>query len=273
MKVSDLSRLSRRYYRHYAKPRRVGPRIFVLGASKTGTHTLAHMFDDKLRTGHEDDAERIIKAYLKANLSRDTSGLLRLLRTRDRIRNLKIDSSSVNVYVLKEILELFPDSKFILTVREPTIWLRSMLDHSMARPVSPTWQEFRTYRFGERAGHPVEEQALEQAGMYPVARYLDYWSYSVAMALDQTPQDRLLVVPTNDLGKRVAEIAAFCDLDSENTSPTSTHSYPNHFRSNLLQTLPAGYLEKLVEREVGDLARRIWPEWDPKQATEHALNS
>lgn len=258
--LKHLPAIFRKQMRHLSRPRRTGVRVYGLGASKTGTHTLSEMFEARIRCGHEADANRLIPRILHKAETGDAAPLHRFLRLRDALRGLKIDSSSVNAYLIDDLLALYPDSRFILTVRAPGPWLRSMVDHSVLRDPTEAWKRFRTWRFGPRSGHPPEEAALDDAGLYPIAAYLGYWRQSVGAALDTVPPEQLLVLRTEEIGPRAAEIAAFCGLEPD-LAPKTTHSYANSFRSGLLDGLEDDYLEALLERETGALARRALPGW------------
>ncbi|WP_143104199.1 sulfotransferase [Poseidonocella sedimentorum] len=249
--------------RQLSRPRRTGVRVYGLGASKTGTHTLSEMFDSRVRCGHEADANRLIPRILHKAETGDGAPLNRVLRLRDALRGLKIDSSSVNAYLIDELLALFPDSRFILTVRAPGLWLRSMVDHSVLHDPTEAWKRFRTWRFGPRSGHPPEEAALAAAGLYPISAYLGYWQQSVGAALDKVPPAQLLILRTEEIGPRAAEIAAFCGLEP-GPAPKTTHAYATRVRSGLLDGLEDSYLEGLLERETGPLARRALPGWSAK---------
>ena len=265
--LSHLPRILNKQLRHLTKPRRKGVRVFGLGASKTGTHTLAEMFEADIRGGHEADANRLIRLILHKVDTGDARPLHRFLKFRDMVRNLKIDSSSVNTYLIDDWLTLYPDSRFILTVRGPGSWLRSMVDHSVLRDPTPEWKRFRTYRFGENAGHPPQEAVLAQAGLYPLAAYLDYWRVSVGSAFDKIPEGQLLVVPTYQIGAMADEIAAFCGLEAA-SMPKTTHSYRNSFRSGLIEEIDPAYLAEVIDRDVGDLARRALPGWSVEKDLE-----
>jgi hypothetical protein len=258
--LSHFPKIFKKQLRHLTKPRRSGARVFGLGASKTGTHTLGEMFESHIRGGHEADANRLIRLILNKVDTGNPRPLHRFLKFRDIVRNLKIDSSSVNTYLLDDWLSLYPDSRFILTVRAPGSWLRSMVDHSVLRDPTPEWKRFRTYRFGANSGHPPEETALAEAGLYPLAAYLDYWRVSVSSAYEKVPEQQLLVVPTNKIGEMPNEIAAFCGIDTIR-APNTTHSYANRHRAGLLEGIDSDYVTALIEREVGGVARRALPGW------------
>ena len=122
--------------------------IYGVGTAKSGTHSIAAMFDDRLHTAHEAESEELIDIILAA-----TDGhvgdvkLDRYLLERDRRLRLDIDSSQLNVYVLGRLVVLFPSAKFILTIRNPYSWLDSFINHQLALGASERWMRLRDYRF------------------------------------------------------------------------------------------------------------------------------
>ncbi len=242
-------------------PTRTGPRIFGIGAAKTGTHTIGKMFEGQVSSAHEKDAERLIRLHLDRVAGGDESKLHKYLRSRDRKRQLKIDASQVNIYLLDDLETLFPDSQYILTVRPPVSWLRSMIDDSLRRDASNTWMEFRNYRFGKAIDHPVNEQALAENGLHTLKGYLSYWQYSVRKAMEKLPPERYLLVSTFDIGKRSNDIAEFCGIQYQQNPSSVSHAFRNPSRFGVLNELDKNYLLNTVEEVVGDTARTIFPEW------------
>ena len=269
-KLKYAPQIIAKQWRHLKKPRRTGLRVFGVGAAKTGTHTLAQMFEDHVRTGHEADADALIRRFLHKAETGDAAPLHKFLRWRDRLRGLKIDSSSVNAYLIDDLLTLYPDSRFLLTIRPPGPWLRSMLDHSVLRDPTDAWKRFRTYRFGTGDDFPPEEAELQKPGLFPVSRYLDAWTFSVSEALDKIPEDQLLILQTSEIGPRAREFAEFCGLGPE-IAPKTTHAYANRFRSGLLDTLPRDYLAEKLEHHAGEVARRALSGWSADGDLEKVL--
>ena len=114
-------------------PSRSGVRVYGVGAAKTGTHSFGEMFANRVRSGHEMDSEKLIVMHLDATRGGDRRELKEFLRKRDSKRSLKIDASQVNIYLMNELLEIWPDSRFVLTIRPPMSWLRSIIDDSLRR--------------------------------------------------------------------------------------------------------------------------------------------
>jgi hypothetical protein len=241
------------------------PRVFGIGAAKTGTHTLAEMFAPIVRAAHERDAQALIRMVLFRERFGSAPFLRPYLLFRDRRRKLRVDVSQVNIYLIKELLSLFPDSRWVMTVRPPLAWLRSILDDSLRRDVSPTWMAFRRYRFG-RAPASREDEALLAKDLFPLAGYLDYWAEAVRLPRSRIPADQLFTVETTRLSAEAARIAAFCGI--EGTPATSIRAFSNPRRFGVIDEIGRPHVVALAEARVGDLARELFPGWSAEEEAE-----
>lgn len=245
--------------------RRQGPRVFGVGAAKTGTHSLAALFADRVPSAHEADARRLIRLHLAREQTGDDRRLRLALRLRDRLRGLAVDASQVNLYLAADLVALFPDARFVLTLRPPLSWLRSMIDDSLRREVDPVWLRFRAYRFrpppDAAPGWPEAEEPLRAAGLHRLDGYLDHWRSAIERVQAAVPAKRLLVVRTEELGARSAEIAAFCGIGG-GAATGQAHAFANPTRFGVLARVPEAHLLGVADRRCGALARRLFPERD-----------
>ena len=239
-------------------PQRDG-RVFGVGAAKTGTHTIGEMFADRVPSAHELDAERLIRLVLDDGPG--SPALRRHLLWRDRWRGLQIDASQVNIYLIPDLLALFPEARFILTVRPPALWLRSIVDDSLRRDTSAIWHRFRDFRFGAQASAQGPESVLAKAGLYTIDGYLSYWARAVTEVTTRVPHEALLILPTGDIGARAAAIARFARVPDPDHPPVQTHVFGNPVRSGVLAQLPPAYLAGRIEAVAGPVARAVLPGW------------
>ena len=95
------------------------PKVFGIGANKTGTSTLMEILRRLgLREGPLAEGERCAEAAFRGDLA----PLARLIRRYDAFKDVPFSVRSVYA----QVDALFPRSKFILTVREPEAWFRSI---------------------------------------------------------------------------------------------------------------------------------------------------
>lgn len=235
------------------------------------------MFEDHVRAAHEADAERLINLILEREWRGSNCGLLRFLVRQDRTRRLKINSSQINIFIIPELRELFPGSRFILTMRHPLEWLRSMMDDSLRRDAADHWHRFRDFRFGSRDNLPPEETVLAQASLYSLSGYLNYWRTAIDLSRHAIGAEPLLILRTQDLLGRAHEIAEFCGSDGFVPQAYKSHAFANPERFGLLEQIDADYLVEMTEAVCGELLREFYPECDTREvlaelvSRDHAL--
>ena len=244
---------------------RTDTRIFGVGAAKTGTHSIGEMFSDHIETAHEADAEELIRLHLEREITGHDAAIRRYLWLRDRKRHLKIDSSQVNIYLIDDLERLFPGSLYVMTVRHPLLWLRSMMNDSLRREISDTWHNFRDYRFGSKAS-AIEEQPLGARGLYSLEGYLGYWKNSIERVDSKIAPERLLVIKTNEISAQVTKIADFCGIAQNHVAPERTKSFANPLFFGVLRELDPEYLIQKTETICGDMARCFFPDYSIKNA-------
>lgn len=249
-------------------PKRIGPRIFGVGCAKTGTHTVGAMFEGFVETAHEPDALKLIRLLLEREATGDRSTLLKFLSQRDKDLQLKVNASHINIYLIDEFEELFEDNRYVLTIREPLHWLRSFTDDSLRRDAQQEWIDFRVFRFGPPSGHPEAEAPLAEHGLFTLSGYFHYWQSAINKVRSQIPPERLMIVQTEELGPRAAEIANFAGISIGDKGPSNTHAYKNTERFGVLEAIDREYLLSTCEAAVGDTARSVLPGWSAAAAAD-----
>jgi len=134
-----------------------------------------------------------------------------------------------------------------------------MVDDSLRRETSNTWHRFRDYRFGEKAS-ANEEDALQARGLYSLEGYLHYWNDAINRVTKRIEPDRLLIVRTDEISSKVAQIAHFCGISADGVTPEETRSFVNPTRFGVLGELDPGYLTDKTEKFCGDNSRQLFPD-------------
>lgn len=235
---------------HLPLYRRVKPRsfhAFCIGAAKTGTHSLSAMFERHYRAAHEPSSEKLISLLLqKRDGTSDPVHLHGQLAKHDQQLWLEMNASQINGHFAAEWAALFPEARFILTVREPKSWLRSITNHQLARPLSSKlWHEFRRLRFVTDEGHSAEEAPLAEQHLFTLDGYLGYWQWHNQTVLESVPADRLLIIPTMEIGQRLGEIAAFLGISAETL--TNAHAYRAKAQFDVIDRIDPDYLQSKID--------------------------
>lgn len=237
-------------------------RLYCVGAAKTGTHSIAYMFDEKvIRSTHEPDGSELIDWILRLSGGNSTAPEFQsyLLRRDDRLC-LDVDSSQLNFFLLDYLREAFPSAHFLLTIRDVYSWLDSFINHSLRQSVSERRSKLRDLRFGPRKSGPPVERALLDKGLYSLDGYLSYWTRHNSIVLSTIPKDRLLTVRTDQISERAYEIAAFAGLPKASILKEKTHAFKSPVSFHVLRDIPAWYLETKVQEHCGALMAQHFPE-------------
>jgi hypothetical protein len=99
------------------------PKVFGIGLSRTGTKSLTSALNILgIKTIHYPDDDTTLRELVEGNYN------LSLLQHFDGVTDITVSP------FYPQLDELFPNSKFILTVRNKTDWLRSLEKHWQGRP-------------------------------------------------------------------------------------------------------------------------------------------
>lgn len=244
-------------------PRRQRGQLICVGTAKSGTHSIEAIFKETLRSAHEPDSEMIIRLIRERTKGKVVdSAVKKYLLNRDRRLRLEIDSSQLNFFILDDLLKLFPNARFLLTIRNPYAWLDSFINHQLGRNrATEAWQQLRDYRFRpDKYIHPNEEIALKERGLYSLDGYLSYWAMHNATVLRNVPPNRLLVVRTNEIGKRITDICEFANIAAGSADRDQSHSFLANKRFNVLDLVPKAHLDLKIRTHCKSLIERFFPE-------------
>jgi len=236
-------------------------RLFGIGSPKSGTHSLEAVFADRYRTAHEPEALVLVDLIVAVAEDRATEGdLRRYLRSRERRLRLEVNCAGLNGLVVEQLVEVVPQARFVLTLRDPFDWLTSLVDHSLRGDPAPGYLRLRALRYGADRVHPAQERPLAEAGLFTLDGYLHSWAERNERALAVVPENRLLVVRTDQLGTRLGDIADFAGVPLSALDATRTHEYAAPSRSGLLDELDPAYVRERVLAHCTPLLERFFPE-------------
>jgi hypothetical protein len=222
------------------------------------------MFSKTVRSGHEAEAVPLMENFVAWKSGRmDEAGFMQWLRARDGRLALEVDSSTLNRDILDILIREFPDARFVLTIRDCYSWCNSHINHAMRfrQKTHPLWREIPKWRMGSEAfEHAPEERLLKEQGLASLNFHFCHWTWHNAGVLEQVPPARLLVVRTDEIGKRAFEIADFAGLPRRVVRVDRTHEFRNAARQNILAQIDPHFVESAVEKHCRALMSRFFPE-------------
>ena len=238
-------------------------RLYGVGAPRTGTHSLAAVFDRSIRSRHEPELLTVAEQLLAQQAGRlSFDGLREFVRRRDARLRLDVDSSHANVFLIEALLAEFADARFVLTMRDCYTWLDSALN----RTLNTRWRrrahrEYLAFFFQvQDLRYSPHDEFLRQRGLLSVDCYLATWSRHNHRALTSIPPEKLLIVKTNELAAKLPQIAAFAGVAPERINRGFRAQDPARVRHGVLDEVDAAFLEDRVAAHCGELMRRFFPD-------------
>lgn len=244
-----------------ARPRQA--RLYCVGAPRTGTHSIARIFDRAIRSGHEPafrSTTAAVLAHHRGELPFDD--LRRFVRERDAKLRLDVDSSHANAFLIAALRAEFADARFLLTIRDCFSWLDSALDHSLnARGWSAADRDWLEFWFDTRSmRYAPHDEPLRERGLPGIECHLAAWHRHNERALTSVPPEQLLVVRTNEIGARLPEIATFAGVARDRLAANFTAQGVARAKHGLLDEVDPAWLADRAAEHCGALMTRFFPQ-------------
>jgi hypothetical protein len=243
------------------RPRRV--HVYGVGAPKTGTASVAQLFGD-YRSFHEAQVVETINLIQQKRAGRlEDTDLRCALQRRDRELNLECEVAHYLVHVCEELAALFPEARFVCTVRNPRSWLRSFIDQSINLEETfskhlddakvDAWRTLRRINCGPPPEtYPDPEAPLARYGLPSLDGYLSYWASHNRTLLDVLPADRRLFVPTHTLTAAAENIRSFAGADPH-AVPENTYANTAHCRHGVLDAIDDTYVHDQIQAHCAEI--------------------
>ena len=261
----DLVEFAKQWLRPLVRPRRFD--VCCCGLSKSGTHSMAGLFENYRSAHHPDGDMRLplATAYLKGEI--DDAAARRILRRRDRQLWLEMESSALAGILIAPLASACPRKQFILTLRDVYSWCDSWIDHNINQPAKPTspWLVLDRVRLRVDDFPATKFDApLRERGFPPLACYFQLWANHNARVLQTLPASRLLIVATSEIRARMPEIARFVGVPVGTLRAERNWIFAAPKQHRMLATLDASYVRETADRFCGGLMRAHFPDvtWD-----------
>ncbi len=222
---------------------------FCVGMPRSGTHSISYLLHDHFKSEHEPKSGATVLHLLKYKSEKySKEEFTTMLRARDKVLNLELESSHFLHHISGELAEIFPNSKFIYTFRDPYSWIQSEMRLNI-RYKDPNWIALQNYRYG-RYGFEfsnAESQICNIKGLHPIKSYLSYWRDHSNQVQRSIPSHRLLSINTLDIEKKVGEIAEFLNIEASMMNVDRAHSGKGHNGNfKLYDLVSPNYVRELI---------------------------
>ena len=247
--------------------RRFGPRKFRAygaGPGKTGTHSLANIFESHYRSAHEAQARQTIAMLLRYRSGRASESDLRaFIRRRDKELRLEMDSAGYNPLMAAVIADEYPDAKFIITVRDCFTWANSAINQFLNNPnAQQHWLEWRESIFGslENCRYDEPEDVLRSHNVWNLDSIYNVWASHYSAVLDSVAEDRILIVRISEIRNRLDDIAEFLGVSGKTLDPSRSMAYKAPKDFGLLAKVDPDVVNHRAQEICGSLMQQFYPD-------------
>lgn len=247
---------------------------YCVGAAKTGTTSIAKAFEKEYKTAHEPDLEKIFRLIRTNNP--DISLVRKILLERDQDLQLELESSHPIIFLVPYLVDIFPNAKFIITVREPKAWLSSRLDfhykkrflqkenisflHAFLRQKKSrikelfveqkgSWKDYNDkLEMNYNKIYCEHDSFLEQYNVSSVKFYLAEYSNHYKILLESIPKHRRLIVDLSTLNEKYSQICNFLEIPCS-IGPVTANINEGTSRPMLIEQIDANYIEQCIQTQ------------------------
>lgn len=225
------------------------PKVLCIGNFKTGTVSLTALLGQKSRGAHEPHAYLYAQAWLKHCIETPSHDAWKDFLIR-RSNSLQLDFEASGFLTLEAttLHELYPNTKFILSIREPLSWVRSMLRHIIKNRAvigHNYWEPAFKYYFPTEI-FPTEERPLQAQQLFSIQSLLNYWQRGNERAIQAIPTERLLILDTKKLSNSIGQLESFMDWEINSLERSKTHLHPKDSSADPLADIPDSYINQLA---------------------------
>jgi hypothetical protein len=234
---------------------------YCIGIAKSGTVSAWGMFSTRYRSAHEANRKIVVDLMIsRLNKQLPAQAAIRQLKQRDRELRLEMDSSNLLAMFAEELVEISPKALFLLTVREPRSWLKSIINQHLNIDVSnrPADKLLRQLLFTSPGlTYSRDEYELERLKLFPIDGYLSGWKTHYQKILDIIPKKRLLIVRTEELAKSIDQLASFLSISPDSIDNKCTHLHPCPHDHGVFERLPQNLVNEKVAIHTDELMSSI----------------
>jgi hypothetical protein len=222
--------------------------LYCTGMFKSGTHSIHNIFKKYCRSEHEPDNIELMNLYFRIASGRlSKKKLEKIVAKREKRLYLEMDSCGFNYLILDQLLKLYPEAKFIHTIRAPYAWLDSWINHDLNHDFMEITQRYFDENFmRDKIPYAKEEKVLKYLNLPTIDGMLSYWQNKNLSVLKKVPNNKLLVVKTKDISGNLDAILKFAGLSKIQDSVDS-HAYKAKKKHHILDRLDEKFVQQKLD--------------------------
>lgn len=243
------------------EPSSPGTKGFCVGQAKSGTASLAGLLAN-YRVAHEPERGKTLEMVVKDSHGDISAEAFRqyLIKRSERL-NLEYDIAWANQFMIKHLVSNFPDTRFIVLIRNPFTWLQSIAGHLTSREIPPEVRSFLDWWFRpDLYPHTNHDASLKELRLYSVNSFLNAWNWHVTTCLQLIPPKRRLILKTSNLNQSHSELADFLKISVKSLKVDQGHRNRSTSSIRLESLVSNTYLNERIESICGEHMANLFPE-------------
>lgn len=108
---------------------------------------------------------------------------------------------------------------------------------------------------------PKYDYPLLEKGLHSVSGYLKYWSNHNTKIIETVPEERLLILKTNDINNKTNEIADFLQISPEAFNLKQIHQNKTFKRPVDISSISQNHIQDCTNRYCLKLMKEYFPEY------------
>lgn len=246
---------------HLLRRRRLD--VCCCGLSKTGTHSMAGIFENYHSRHHPDARVRLALSIATLKGDVDLAYASKVLKQRDHKLWLEMESSTLAGILIEPLAEACPEKKFIITIRDVYSWCDSWIDHNINSPPRPAsgFASLDRIRLREHDFPPTKfDTPLVELGFPSLASYFQLWASHNARVLGAVPPERVFILKTSEIIDRIPEIECWVGVGPDMLRADRGWLEATSKKHGVLGKLDPSYVQDTAMQFCGSLMERFFPD-------------
>ncbi len=237
------------FLRQLIQPKRLN--VLCVGTPKSGTTSIANLFSKGYRYEHEGERYEHVKcifSHFSGDISDDK--YQQHLEQRAKRLWLDIESNCFLGYRIDLVYKAAPDAKYILTIREPYSWLKSIFDNNINFPINKGFTEKWWHNFffkPDQYTYSGKESVLKEFKLYPIDAYLNYWVDANKSVIDTIPDSQLLILYTDQISDDLNKISSFLQIKENSINKKRTRMNVTDKKHHVMKKLDQQYVRERID--------------------------
>jgi hypothetical protein len=185
-------------------------KYLCIGLPRSGTHSMERILKSEfgLNGRHEPQAIVILDYIVNDFKEEHGKNAEQFIILREKLFRYQFESSYYQIFLVPYFVKLFPNSFYILTIRNPIDWVNSMMNFAIRKnyKINDLWGKYICKIAGDIEVIGRQEKDLKET---LTLHYLKYYKMHIDLALKNIPKEQLLIMDTYEINDSFDEIAKF----------------------------------------------------------------